>query len=352
MKINQILLPFIVSSLLVACKDKEPDTPPANEDPISEDIKGYSILDKIKGIWDGPITSTTMLGNFPKWVVDFRPISASQISAKNELDISNDIHMTFFVTKYNGKEYVAFRNGGMFNGNTRTSYFIADSVSETSSQAYYRFSEIIKGKNKAYTELIFKGDSLTFKVYTNIYNTETSPVPHMTWKAQRKDVTSCANAVTHFNYPQKVIAKDFSGAFQGIDEAVFYNAQEASDPYKEDQQPYLGQSSVTYSFSGITPNPANKTFLLIMTQPLFSTTTGYNPNSLNYISRYVTLNSNDLDFTFNYMHPGSYYVYAIYDANNDGVFGSGDYINAIASTINLSAEGTASANPIINFQIP
>ncbi len=52
------------------------------------------------------------------------------------------------------------------------------------------------------------------------------------------------------------------------------------------------------------------------------------------------------------MHPGSYYVYAIYDANNDGVFGSGDYINAGTNNLHLSAEGTASTNPVINFQIP
>lgn len=355
MKFTHIILPIITLAIVTfSCKDKKPDeNPPVDgEQPTAGEIKGYSILDKIKGIWDGPVTSATALGSYPKWVVDFRPISASQISAKNELDISNDIHMTFFVAKYNGKESVAFRNGGMFNGNTRTSYFLADSVSETSSHSYYRFAEIVKGKSRAYTELVFKGDSLTFKTYTNVYNTEATPVPHMTWKAQRKDLTSCANAVSNFNFPQKVVAKDFSNAFQGIEEAVFYNTGEANDPYQENTQPYLGQGTVAYSYQGITPNASNKTFLLLLTQPLFSPTTGYNPNSMNYISRYVTLASNDLDYAFNYMHPGSYYVYAIYDANGDGIFGSGDYINLNAGTLNLSAESAANASVVINFQIP
>lgn len=347
-----IFMIFALSGIIFSCKDKKPEQTSLTEEQSSENIKGFNILDKIKGIWDGPVTSTTMLGSYPKWVVDFRPVSASQISAKNELDVSNDIHMTFFVTKYKGKEYVAFRNGGMFNGNTRTSYFLADSVSETSTHSYYRFTEAVKGESRAYTELVFRGDSLIFKTYTNVYNTEAIAVPHMTWKAQRKDLTSCANAVANFSFPQKVIAKDLSSAFQEIEEAVFYNSGEASDPYQEDNQPYLGQGTVTYSFSGITPNPSNKTFLLLMTQPLFSPATGYNPNSMNYISRYVTLNSNDLDFTFSYMHPGSYYVYAIYDANNDGIFGSGDYINSNSNTLNLPAEGTASATAVINFQIP
>ncbi len=174
----------------------------------------------------------------------------------------------------------------------------------------------------------------------------------MTWKAKRKDLTSSSIAASLFNFPQKVIAKDFTGAFQGIDEAVFYNADEINDPYKEDEQPYLGKATVTYSFSGITPNPSNKTFLLLMTQPLFSQTTGYNPSSMNYISRYVALEADDLDFTFTYMHPGFYYVYAIYDANNDGVFGSGDYINFNEKTLSLSDKGNSNATAVINFQIP
>lgn len=347
------LTTFVLSTAMISCKDKTPEeTPPIEDQQPSENITGYGVLDKIKGIWDGPITSTTMLGNFPKWVVDFRPVSASQISAKNELNISNDIHMTFFVAKYDGKTCVAFRNGGLFAGNSRISYFLADSVSETSSHSYFRFSEVVKGKSKAYTELIFKGDSLTFNTYTNIYNTEANAVPHMTWKAQRKDLTASANAVSNFNFPQQVIVKDLSSAFQGIEEAVFYNAQEAADPYKEADQPYLGQGTVTYSFSGITPNSSYKTFLLVMTQPLFSQQSGYNPSSMKYISRYVTLAANDPDFTFKYMHPGTYYVYAIYDANNDGIFGSGDYINLNAGTLSLSPKGTAISPVVINFQIP
>jgi hypothetical protein len=353
MKLPRIIYLIIALAIVVfSCKDKKPENnPPIDEEqPTAEEVIGFNVLDKIKGIWDGPVTSTTALGSYPKWVVDFRPISASHISAKNELDILNDIHMAFFVTKYNGKNYVAFRNGGMFNGNTRTSYFLTDSVSETSSHSFYRFSEIIKGRSRAYTEVIFKGDSVTINSYTNVYDTEATAVPHMTWKAKRKDLTACANAVSNFNFPQKVIAKDFSNAFEGAEEAIFYNAG-AGDPYTEDIYPYLGQSTVNYSYQGVTPNASNKTFLLVLTQPLFSPT-GYNPSSMNHISRYVTLASNDLDYVFNYMHPGSYYVYAIYDANGDGVFGSGDYINYNAGTLSLSSESTASSSVVVNFQIP
>ena len=144
---------------------------PTNNDPSLDNTFGYGVLNKIKGIWNGPVTSTTPLGNYPIWIVDFRPISENQISAKNELDTLNDIHLSFFIAKYNNEYKVAFRNGGSFGGNKRVSYFLADSVSEGSSKSFYRFSEIIKGKSRAYTEVIFSADSLYIKSYTNKYNT-------------------------------------------------------------------------------------------------------------------------------------------------------------------------------------
>ena len=53
------------------------------------------------------------------------------------------------------------------------------------------------------------------------------------------------------------------------------------------------------------------------------------------------------------MHPGDYYVNAIYDENDDLNFSSGDYINASFDVpFSLSAEGNSSANVNINFQIP
>jgi len=53
------------------------------------------------------------------------------------------------------------------------------------------------------------------------------------------------------------------------------------------------------------------------------------------------------------MHPGDYYVNAIYDENGDFNFSSGDYMNSSFDIpLTLSSEGTASASVDINFQIP
>lgn len=351
---------FLILCLLmasVACKDKkseEESTPETTAGgPDINNTLGFGVLNKAKGIWNGPVTSTTPLGGYPEWIVDFRPVTENQVAAKNELDTLNDIFMSFFVAKYNNDYKMAFRNGGSFNGMKRVSYFLADSVSETASKSYYRFSEILKGKGRAFTEVIFNDDSMTVKSYTNKYNTLTAAAPHMTWKAKLQDSTSCAAAVSHFGFPKKTMTKDFSSTFIGQTEAVYYSGTNiAADPYPETAQPYLGKTTITYSYDAAhVPTPTKKVMLVIMTQPLFS---GPVPNlaNLKYRSRYVTLAASDLSFEFNYMHPGTYYVYAIYDNDGNGTANSGDWMSTANTSFSLSALGTATASPQINFTIP
>lgn len=330
--------------------ENPPANPPTTTGPDISTTFGYGVMNKLKGIWNGPVTSTTPLGGYPEWIVDFRPISSNQISAKNELDTLNDIHMSFFIAKYNNAYKICFRNGGSFGGQKRVSYFLADSVSETGSYAYYRFSEIMVGKNRAYTEVIFSADSLYIKSYTNHYNTLPTSTPHMTWSAKLQDTGSCVNAVTTHNFPQKVMTKDFSTSFTGLSETVFYDT--ISDVYKESAQPYLGQTTVNYSFLGTySPVAGNKVFIVITTQPLIS---GFSidPAAMKTRSRYVILSADDLSYTFNYMHPGTYYVYALYDSNGDNNFTSGDWVSATNTTFTLNAESSTSVSTMINFTIP
>lgn len=353
---KKIILPLLLCVLLVTCKNKkaeqEEPAPVANT-PAQPDINntyGFGILKKVKGIWNGPVSSTTQLGNYPEWIVDFRPISENQISAKNELDTLNDIHMSFFIARFNNEYRVAFRNGGSFAGNKRVSYFLADSVSETGNGSFYRFSEILKGKKRAYTEVTLRADSLYIKSYTNKYNTQTTATPHMVWSAKLQDSTSCQAAVTNFSFPKKTLTRDWSTTFVGQVEAVYYSA--GPDPYPENAQPYLGKTNASYSYaSGFNPVASKKVLLMITTQPLFSGVI-YSPANLKYRSRYVTLTANDQNFTFNYMHPGSYYYYAFYDNDANGTVNSGDWVSTANSTFTLTATGTASVSTQINFVVP
>ncbi|HLP52706.1 MAG TPA: hypothetical protein VK154_17580 [Chitinophagales bacterium] len=345
---------FAILLFVTQCKEDKNDNNNNNNNntPYStiENTLGYGVLEKVKGIWSGPVSSTTALGSYPEWIVDFRPISENQVSAKNELDTLNDIHMSFFIAKYKGQYRVAFRNGGSFGGQTRVSYFLADSVSETASYSYYRFAEAIKGSSRAYTEVLLKGDSLILSSYTNKYNSQSSATLHMRWSARLQDATSCQAAVDHFSFPKKTLTKDFSTALEGDAEAIYYSTT-GGDPYTEADQPYLGRATVNYTYMGVTPNAANKTFLMITTQPLIS---GFslNTGNLKYRSRYVILAANDPSFTFNYMHPGTYYLYALYDADDNKTFSSGDWVSTTNATFTLADKGNITTSAQINFMIP
>ena len=360
MRIINLLIIIILIVLVPSCKSckdnkTEEQTPTTSDNgPSLENTLGFGVLAKVNGIWDGPVSSTTALGSYPEWIVDFRPISENQVSAKNELDSLNDIFMSFFIVKHNNSYKVAFRNGGSFVGMKRSSYMLTDSVSETSNQSYYRFSEAVKGKSRAYSEVIRKGDSLILKSYTNKTNTLPSSVPHMTWRAKLQDSTSAVAAITNFTFPKKTMTKDFTSTFVGQAESIYYASSgiPAGDPYPETSQPYLGKTTVNYSYDAAhVPVGGKKVLLIIMTQPLFS---GFTPlmSNLKYRSRYVILDALDQNFIFNYMHPGSYYVYALYDADGNLTASSGDWLSTANTPFSLSALGTTTVSPQINFTIP
>ncbi len=355
-----LALSLIISIVATSCKDKkeEEETPPTTGGTggidASTPVTGYNILSRLPGIWNGPVTSSTPLGSYPEWIVDFRPVSGAQVSAKNELDSVNNILMGFFIVKHGGNYKMAFRNGGGFAGSQRIAYAVIDSVSETVNNYFYRFIDFKAGKNRVYTDVLFKDDSLIMHVYTNVYNSLPSAQTHMLWKAKLQDNTSAAAAISTFSFPQKQMVKDFTTTFESRTEAIYYSAADiAIDPYNEASQPYLGQTTINVSFAGsYTPDPSKKVFLMITTQPLFSGMT-YNPAQLKYRSRYVFLASTDNSFTFNYMHPGSYYLYTLYDSNGDGAFTSGDWMDSnLTNTFTLSALGTQTVNAMINFTIP
>jgi hypothetical protein len=351
-----LTLTFISALSFTACHNdkEEPATPPQTGSggiDASTNVPGYGLFSHISGIWNGPVASTTALGGYPEWIVDFRPVSAAQVSAKNELDTLNNILMGFFIVKHGGSYKMAFRNGGGFAGSQRIAYAVIDSVSETTNNYFYRFSDFKAGRNRVYTNVLFKDDSLIIHVYTNVYNSLPSAQTHMLWKAKLQDTTSAQAAKTAFSFPQKQMVKDFTNTFDAVTEAIYYNS--STDPYNESSQPYLGQTTVNISFDGAhIPDPAKKVFLMITTQPLFSGIT-YNPAQLKYRSRYVFLSSNDNSFSFNYMHPGTYYLYSLYDANGDGTFSSGDWMSSdLTNTFTLSALGIQNVNTMIDFTIP
>jgi len=90
---------------------------------------------------------------------------------------------------------------------------------------------------------------------------------------------------------------------------------------------------------------------MITTQPLFAGPVFLFAN-LKYRSRYVSLAATDLNYDFNYMHPGTYYYYAFYDANGDYNFTSGEYMSTANTTFTLNPISTQITTTQINYIIP
>lgn len=340
---------------VAACKhDKKDDIDNNNIPPISDttNVMGYGLLNHINGIWTGPVVSSTSVGNFPDYTADYRPVSASQVSAKNELDKKNDLFMSFFITSDCNGYKMAFRNGGYFTGMQRISYLVIDSVSENGSNAFYRFKDFKAGTNRTYADLYFKGDSLYMKVYTNKYNTLQQPVIHFAWDAGRQDNTAAQAAITHFNFPKKEVAKNLCNAFDGKTESIFYDA--TADVYPETAQPYLGKTTVNITLPA-NADTAKNVYLIVTTQPLFNGFT-YQGNNLKYKSRYVMVRASETQFIFNYMHPGSYYIYGLYDKDGNGIFSSGDYVVLNGSNLNtsfsLNEQEQKTITLPVTFQVP
>ena len=352
---KKLIVPVLLLLSIAACKeDKKPDNGTPNEKPgeltESTPVKGYTLFNHINGIWSGSVTSSTAIGNFPEYTADYRPISASQVSAKNELDKNNDLFMSFFITWHCNEYKMAFRNGGYFSGMQRISYMVIDSVSESGSNAFYRFTDFKAGTTRAYADLLFRGDSLYMKVYTNKNNTLSSAVMHFVWNAGRQDATAANAVVAAFSYPKKTLVKDLCKSFDGKTESIFYSA--AQDVYAETAQPYLGKTRVNVSLSNTADTAGKKVFLIVTTQPLFNGVTPQLQN-LKYKSRYVIMNASDPSFTFNYMHPGTYYVYGLFDKDNNGTFSTGDYtVYPLNTTLTLGDKGDQTVNLNLNFQIP
>ena len=52
------------------------------------------------------------------------------------------------------------------------------------------------------------------------------------------------------------------------------------------------------------------------------------------------------------MHPGTYYLYALYDADGNMTFSSGDRVSTVNTAFSLLPNGTVLASATMNFVIP
>jgi hypothetical protein len=316
---------------------------------VQSKVKGFGILYRIPGQWHGPVTSDTPAGNFGQWYVDFRPVAPAQISQFSTVAPSMCNFVTFMVIKHEGELKVAMRTDAVFQNKGCITYEVMHTVDEK--KGYYKFADFQSGDKRAYTEFIFAKEGLEMRVYTNKFNKLRDPKLHAKWRATRASVQAALPAIKHFDYPQAVAVKDFTDVFGNAHESLFFSR--AKDPYPAKNEPYVGKATFNITIAEkLKVSPKDELFLMLTTKPIFQGTT-YVPERLNYISKLIYLPIDQRQYTLTHIHPGTYYLYAYNDINQDRRHKSGDYIaSRLEHKITVPPAGHIEVNTKIDFVIP
>lgn len=326
----------------------------------STNVIGFGFLSRIVGLWNGPVFSSTPAGSFDNWYVDFRPVAYGQVSEystysfrafnkKGEADEKTLNYISFFIVKHDNKFKVAMRTEGSAYNKKCITYEVIDTIREP--EGYYKFSDFQSGDKRAYTEFTFKNDSLIMEVYTSKFN-KVHPVQlHSKWTAKCGGRQAASEAISYFNFPRPVMVKDFTDVFKDMPESIFFTDE--NDPYSCITQPYVGNVTINISIDKtLKINDSCELFLLLTTESLFDGLM-YKKENLKYISRYGYLPVNIKTFTFNYIHPGKYYLYLYCDVNNDRKYLSGDYMCSDVNNIfTLIPNGNTTVDSKVDFVIP
>ena len=315
----------------------------------NDSVLGFGFLKRIPGQWSGPVFSSTPAGSFKDWHVDFRPVSAGQVSQYSTLDADTVNSISFFIVKHGNRLKVAMRTEWIFQHKGCVTYEAIDTVRE--SEGYYKFSDFQAGIQRVYTEFIFKDTSMTMKVYTNKFN-KVSPLQlHSKWDAVLGGRTAASEAISKFGFPRPVMVKDFSTVFNNMSESIYFSFEK--DPYPSSAIPYMGNVTVNISIDGGVPvRNGNEIFLLLTTESLFDGLR-LKKDYQKHFSRFVYLPAGAKSYTFNNVHPGKYYVNSYIDINNDKKHTRGDYMSSETdNTVLLGEKGSSAINTKIDFLIP
>ncbi|WP_196892812.1 hypothetical protein [Aureivirga marina] len=360
-------IPIFLIPMFISCEDEiknlvqqdNPDVtqPEPNKEIIPVSIEdtdlGIIFLENMKGHWIG---ENKVINDIYDWFsFDYRPISPSHIHGIFEGGSMGNLLTSFFITQYKGKKTLMARNGGVLSGIYRTSYFVLDSVNNIDGD-YYRFVDAKGGKKIMYMELKFQNNKLNFNAYTSKLGNRLA-TRHMTFKGERSTSELADHAALENQFPQDVIEWNYdennlpqyfatsedgtvkSATYLSYTENINYNlsdlANESGDPFTIDYHTYLSYLKVNIDRESQYQD--YKIFLNLSYFPLTDENGYFNSDNFNSITQFPELSNKEESFLFTYLHPGTYYITAIIDVNNDGFISSGDLVNS-SKEINVLPE--------------
>lgn len=347
------------------------NTTPAEVNPvnINDNTLGFQLLEKMQGHWTG--NNLVIADQYDWFAFDYRPNSPSQIHGIFEGGSGGNLLTSFFVADFKGKRTIMARNGGLLNGIYRTSYFVLDKAESRSDGDYYRLVDAKGSTDVMYMELRFPHatDSLYWNAYTSRLGIIVPPSRHMTFKGEKQNL-DLAQAAAEVGFPQNTPAWDFSNGFNedylyinpgdnaaksasflalAEENDVFTLAQEAGDPWRIDQTPYLGY--LTINIDRPTGLENTTLFVNLSKEPL-TDEFGYftSAEAFNSVLLFPELSQGENQFLVTYLHPGDYYVTIIADVNGDGFVSEGD-ITHPQQMVTVAPEQTDAEITITNINV-
>lgn len=154
-------------------------SPPAG----SSNLAGLDFFKRIAGKWTGFNTNTPIGLDFPM-TVDFAANGDNMLFGMYKIDDSNNVLWGFNIETYNGKDVLAYRNGGYLLGLLRDSR--TQLVEYDEAKGFYRFCAVsehglpVNGCTYIEAKYTFTGtDKMLFEVTTR------GGKPHVHWDAVR-----------------------------------------------------------------------------------------------------------------------------------------------------------------------
>ena len=308
--------------------------------PVDINKQGFEMLESIQGHWVG---SMHLMGQDFDWMAfDYRPIAPSHIHGMFEGGTIGNLFNSFFVTNFKGKRTIMARNGGILNGIYRTSYFVLDQVKYGRDWRYYRLVDAYGGKDIMYMELTFRRNTIEFNSYTSRFGL-TEVRPHMAFKGKRMHPVLATNAAKAVGFPKNVIDYDFSKGLPKPTWAEKYPHTSASytwqqsgenvdliklgklakDPRRIDQMPYVSQLTIDIKRNEAIKGKNLHVYLsnrsLVDEGGKFITQFGYvRSDLLDGLLMFPEIAATQNEFTFTYLHPGTYFLTVIADMDGDG----------------------------------
>jgi hypothetical protein len=365
MKILKVLSVVLLMFIVVSCDNEirniagnMPEQTPQELKIVPVDINkdGLDFLEKMQGHWIGK--NRIIADDYDWFAFDYRAISESQIHGIFEGGSMGNLFTSFFVTDFKNTRTIMARNGGLLNGIYRTSYFVLDSLHNSSRGKYYRFVDALGGKRIMSMELRFISDSLYFNAYTSRLGAAAPATRHMTFKAKKHHADLANETGDLLNFPKNAPAWDFSKGFEienlykhkGDKEAksstfmaqaatsddVYTLSHKAADPYKIEDQPYLSTLNLKLQKSTtIKDKPVLVHFSIEALTDDQGKLKWNEPGVFDTVLLFSELDKSTNSFLFTYLHPGKYYLNVIADMNEDGTISQGD-ITSVSKAITLS----------------